>query len=72
MTANPLKLVEPKTRYCSSAYTAAEWAQMALDKGNQALAKAWKDAERDGWDERCFSLSRRDDLAQKYPGSFAR
>jgi hypothetical protein len=65
MTANPLRLLQPQTQHGVSGYTAAEWAQMARDKGLTAHAKAWEDAARDGWDDRHFSLTRGDELAQK-------
>jgi hypothetical protein len=54
----------------TSAYRAAEWAMTARAKGNTKAASAWDEAERNGWDDHHFSLMKREELAQKWPGSF--
>lgn len=55
-----------------SGYRAAEWAKMARDRGYTKQAEAWAQADREGWDERHFSLTRREQLADQFPGAFGR
>lgn len=53
-----------------SGYRASEWAMIARAKGDKRRAEEWEQADRDGWDERCFSMGRRQELADKFPGAF--
>jgi hypothetical protein len=53
-----------------SAYRASEWAMMAHAKHDKVKAKAWEEADRERWDDQHFSLTKREELAAKWPGSF--
>lgn len=52
MTTNRLsKSAKPQQ---GSVYTAAEWAAIAEEKGLTAMAREWRKAAREGWDERNY------------------
>jgi hypothetical protein len=69
MTTNRLSSGGGSSHFVS-AYRASEWAMMARANGDKVKAKAWEDAERDCWDDHHFSLTRREELADKNPGAF--
>jgi hypothetical protein len=70
MTTNRLGKSSPANSNFVSGYRAREWAQMARDRGHNDAAKAWEQADRDGWDTLHFSPERRAELARKNPGAF--
>jgi hypothetical protein len=74
MTTNRLAKREAGNEHFVSAYRASEYAAWARDKGLKDHAKAWEEAERDGWDDRHFSLARREELERKWgkPSTIAR
>jgi hypothetical protein len=53
-----------------SGYHAWEWAMIARSRGHVEAAKAWEQADRDGWDDEHFSEERRAQLARENPKAF--